>query len=95
MLAIGVLAVSACAFDGLEEVFVVGFTPREVQEVSTLLEQLRDGEIGSHLDGLPPAVRQMHACCLAGGRLVGDSRPVGLDIAWQAASAGATPPPTA
>ena len=87
VLAIGVLALDACAYRGLEEVFLVGFTEAEVATLTELLEALsadRAGATAAMLERLAPAVRQMHADARAG---VTEDLPVGWSISWMAAAA--------
>lgn len=91
VLALGALAVSACVYDGLEEVFLVGFTPREVTYVTEVVEGLLGDDGAAATEALfarcGPAVQAMHLECLAG--IVEPEQPIGLAMAWQAAAAGA------
>ena len=86
VLAIGALAVSACAYEGLEEAFLVGFTDREVSALTELLEGLSDDRAAATealLAHLAPAVAQLHLDTVAG---IVEDQPVGFDVAWMAAS---------
>ena len=86
VLTIGVLALSACAYDGLEEAFLVGFHDAEVREVTELVEALAAdaaGAAGAMLARMPPAVRELRAHALAGcadGAPVGDPRVVSSHV---------------
>ena len=94
VLAIGALAVSACVYDGLEEVFLVGFTPAEVETLQTLIEELltaetREAAQAKLFERLAPAVKQMHIDCTAG--ILEPNLEVGYAVAMQAAAAGGEP----
>ena len=94
VLAIGALAVSACVYDGLEEVFLVGFTPAEVETLQTLIEELlaaetREAAQAKLFERLAPAVKQMHLDCTAG--ILEPNLEVGYAVAMQAAAAGGEP----
>ena len=95
VLAIGALAVSACEYEGLEEVFLVGFTQAEVSTLTSLLEELHHTDADraaeatkTALSRVAPSVRRMHADCLAG---ITEELPVGFKIAWMAAAANSEP----
>ena len=83
--AIGALAVSACAYEGLEEAFLVGFTDSEVATLTEVLEELsadRAAATDSLLE-VVPAVAEVHRNALAG---IIEDQPVGFGMAWMAAS---------
>ena len=85
VLSIGVLAVAACSYEGLEEVLVVGFTREEVDLITEIVQELlvqQDAAAAREalLSELPPSVRAMHERALAGAEH--DQPPVGIGIAW-------------
>ena len=86
VLAIGVLALSACAYEGLEEVLLVGFTQMEVSCLSDLVDELflspeRAANQEAFLVRMPPALRELHQECVANCGARPDP------IAWAAAAA--------
>jgi len=100
VLEIGVLAVSAAAYEGLDEVFLVGFTRQEVALITEAVNELllspdaaeaRDNLLAT----LPLSVRDMHARVCAGLSPTQPKAQVGWGIAWAAATtlAGVPEPP--
>ena len=98
VLTIGALATAACAYEGLREVFLVGFTANEVDTLSRIVtELLGSGSEEATAAALErvPAVRDMHMRARAG---IAEDLPIGWAITWQAAGAvweGAPPAATA
>ena len=90
VLAIGVLACAACTYEELDEAVLVGFTRQEVEPINELVEELllRPDAAESRaafVATLPRPLVEMHERALAG--VEHDEPPVGLSIAWGAASA--------
>jgi O-acetyl-ADP-ribose deacetylase (regulator of RNase III) len=96
---IGVLALSAGAYEGLEEVFLVGFTRAEVDTLRSLFDELLIGDdapaaMQRALATLPPTVSEMHHRALAGTSEPLDAL-VGFSIALRAACGGIGETPAA
>ena len=90
VLGIGALAVSACAYEGLREVFLVGFTAREKALLTEVLEELSADPTAATealLAHAAPSVAEMHHRALAG---IVDDLPIGFAMSWMAASATPT-----
>ena len=70
--AAGALAVSACAYEGLEDTFLVGFTNPEVDALTSLVEDLlvsNDAAANTTalLSHFSPELQALHAHCVATG----------------------------
>jgi len=92
VLEIGVLAVWAAAYEGLDEAFLVGFTRQEVELIAAAVDELvfspdAKSNRESLVESLPRSVQLMHARVLAGLEPVAP-QPIGWAMAWAAAAAG-------